>query len=564
MQEQKQKQKLHKILITVLIPLIMGILMTTLLSVLIILILSPYWAQLGGNSLINQQYVFQSGINYQFNQTSCFKCIWKFTATNNAKNIYIQNINNATILEFHQFQLIGLNLSFYKDPIFSSQVLLTINDNLFYMNTPVAQIENYDDVRQNCAYCMGWGIYENTTLQPEIQYSKLNQGLQQKIQAFASTYYMLQAIYLSNQDIFLYCFFHSVDGLFFQYPYTLTSLINQSPLEKMRYNYSIQNTSTLFRWQIVNEPSSNVEQCFAVINGQIYEGIICLGIDTLGLEIFMELMMNEFQLIGSSYSFIFDKQLSVFASSAINLTRIDETGVNHVYPSLYDLLFDNTYAQLNFYRMFYDILYPTNSSNYILLYSGDYFNDYNQDMIVTFQQVIQAELGVFNNASIDSFILESAFMIQFEKDIYTQALSSISNSVQNSTFLNIMTIAIPISIIMCLAAWCISFRIIQSVSKPISDLEHKLEIITQDSMAIQIYSNFQQSSLEVNKLYDSFDQLVTVLNFSNDRYFEGDDTSLLIKYAQGYLLFQKMRSNKGMGMILKQYRKHSQEIIQIY
>ena len=52
--------------------------------------------------------------------------------------------------------------------------------------------------------------------------------------------------------------------------------------------------------------------------------------------------MNEFQLIGSSYSFIFDKQLSVFASSATNLTRIDETGVNHIYPSLYDLLFDNT------------------------------------------------------------------------------------------------------------------------------------------------------------------------------------------------------------------------------
>lgn len=53
-----------------------------------------------------------------------------------------------------------------------------------------------------------------------------------------------------------------------------------------------------------------------------------------------------------------------------------------------------------------------------------------------------------------------------------------------------MTIAIPIAVFMCIIAWYISYRIIQSVSKPLNDLSHKLELIAVDTLAIQIYSNF--------------------------------------------------------------------------
>lgn len=56
-------------------------------------------------------------------------------------------------------------------------------------------------------------------------------------------------------------------------------------------------------------------------------------------------------------------------------------------------------------------------------------------------------------------------------------------------------------------------------------------------MSIEIYSNFRPSSYEVNLLYDTFDRLVTVLNFSNPRYFEGDDATLLLKYAKGLQMF---------------------------
>lgn len=47
--------------------------------------------------------------------------------------------------------------------------------------------------------------------------------------------------------------------------------------------------------------------------------------------------------------------------------------------------------------------------------------------------------------------------------------------------------------------------------------------ITEDTMSIEIYSNFKPSSYELNELYQTFHRLVTVLNFANDKYFEGDD-----------------------------------------
>ena len=69
-------------------------------------------------------------------------------------------------------------------------------------------------------------------------------------------------------------------------------------------------------------------------------------------------------------------------------------------------------------------------------------------------------------------------------------------------------------------------------------------------MSIEIYSNFKPSSYELNELYQAFHCLVTVLNFANDKYFEGDDAHLLIKFAQGLKLFQEMDSLRGMGLNL--------------
>jgi hypothetical protein len=64
--------------------------------------------------------------------------------------------------------------------------------------------------------------------------------------------------------------------------------------------------------------------------------------------------------------------------------------------------------------------------------------------------------------------------------------------------------------------------------------------------------------------------LITVLNFSNPRYFEGDDAELLMKFSQGLLLFEGMNSNRGIGVNLNNianiHRKNGRyvEAIQCY
>jgi hypothetical protein len=44
--------------------------------------------------------------------------------------------------------------------------------------------------------------------------------------------------------------------------------------------------------------------------------------------------------------------------------------------------------------------------------------------------------------------------------------------------------------------------------------------------------------------------LITVLNFANPKYFEGNDADLIIKYSNGLILFEKIESNRGIGLNL--------------
>jgi hypothetical protein len=94
--------------------------------------------------------------------------------------------------------------------------------------------------------------------------------------------------------------------------------------------------------------------------------------------------------------------------------------------------------------------------------------------------------------------------------------------------------------VICLIASCIAYSLIKAIVIPLADLQKKLEMverlsiilkIKEDTMSIEIYSNFKASSLELNQLYETLHRLVTVLNFANDKYFEDDDAMLLIKFA---------------------------------
>ena len=114
----------------------------------------------------------------------------------------------------------------------------------------------------------------------------------------------------------------------------------------------------------------------------------------------------------------------------------------------------------------------------------------------------------------------------------------------------ILGISVPIGVIICILACYSAYRILTEISNPLTDLIYKLNLLSQDTLKISVYSNFRSSSQEINRLYEIFHQLITVLNFSNPRYFEGDDAELLIKFSNGLLLFQGMQSNRGIGVNL--------------
>ena len=103
---------------------------------------------------------------------------------------------------------------------------------------------------------------------------------------------------------------------------------------------------------------------------------------------------------------------------------------------------------------------------------------------------------------------------------------------------------------MCIIAWCIADKIISGISVPLQDLHYKLVLLREDTLNISMYSNFRESCQDINQLYEILHRLITVLNFANPKYFEGDEADLLIKYSEGLILFEQIKSNRGVGLNL--------------
>jgi hypothetical protein len=138
--------------------------------------------------------------------------------------------------------------------------------------------------------------------------------------------------------------------------------------------------------------------------------------------------------------------------------------------------------------------------------------------------------------------------------------SKLSDDIQKNTFLMIIVQSIPVAAIMCGFAWFIAFYILRQLSIPVADLYYKLMLLGKDTLTIQIYSNYRPSARDINNLYEAFHSLITVLNFANPRYFEGNDADLIIRYSEGLILFEKIKSNRGIGLNLTNighiHRKH--------
>ncbi|CAD8116567.1 unnamed protein product [Paramecium sonneborni] len=519
-----QKQnKLHKILITVLIPLMLGILLTTLFSILIILLLSEYWANQGANSLAKQQYIYQTSMA---------------TLLGNSQKSIFQTISTIRAQVIHSFWTLSiesknLDLKSLQVP----QVIM--------LSTQTQFILNYDNVTQQCLYCISWGIVDiNNLITPNQQLEDLSLEQYNQLQNIVKTFQILHILYNSNFQL-NYIYYHFENQMFVQYPYIENNdLFSHSPLQYMKKTFNETNMHSAFLILPISE--TDIENCVSLLgNSNNFIGIVCLGINVLGQQVFVNNLYQNIKYQGFIYSFFNNQNLSIFTTNTFTQYINGSIVKNYGFPNLLDIVFNNSNQnQTEFVQLFYDLINPSQEAQYIQLVSSIKSN------VSTMKQVLQNEQETFINDSINPLFQLSSIVLQYNVNYYQQFLDFFSSGIQNETFQNIMTIAIPIAVIMCVIAWYISYRIIQSVSKPLNDLTHKLELIASDTLAIQIYSNFRQSSLEVNLLYDALDQLVTVLNFSNDRYFEGDDTSLLIKYAQGKALFQKMKSNKGMGMIL--------------
>ncbi|CAK61368.1 unnamed protein product (macronuclear) [Paramecium tetraurelia] len=470
------------------------------------------------------------------------------TLLGNSQQSIFQTISTIRTQIIHSFWTLQQE-SQYLD-LYSLQV-----PQIVPLSTSSQFIPNYDKNTEQCLYCIGWGLVDvNNLMTFNPQLGDLSVEQYSQLQQIAQTFQILQILYNSNFQL-NYIYYHFANQMFVQYPFVENDdLYSKSPLQQMKKSFNQSNMHTAFLIEPTSE--TDLESCVSLLGSDNnFMGIVCLGINALGQQVFVNNLYQNIEYQGEIYSFFCNQNLNIFTTNTVTQYVNGSIVKNYGFPNLIDVVFNNSNQNSDqFLKLFYDIVYPNQEAQYIQLVSSVKSN------VSTMKQILQNEQETFINDSINPLFQLSSILIQYDIDYYKQFLDFViflsiffeqfSSGIQNETFVNIMTIAIPLAVIMCVIAWYISYRIIQSVSKPINDLTHKLELIAQDTLAIQIYSNFRQSSLEVNLLYDALDQLVTVLNFSNDRYFEGDDTSLLIKYAQGKALFQKMKSNKGMGMIL--------------
>lgn len=52
----------------------------------------------------------------------------------------------------------------------------------------------------------------------------------------------------------------------------------------------------------------------------------------------------------------------------------------------------------------------------------------------------------------------------------------------------------------------------------------------------------------MNELYEKFHHLNITIKYGNDKYFEGEDADVLIKYANALKMFTEKENRKNMGI----------------